>query len=268
MNSSTTSGSRRSLASDAKFHATRALGQGASLVGRTAASRRRATLAPGRFTVLTVNWNTVDYLRTVVDAIRRFSPEGTEIVVVDNASRDESRAYLRDAPVRSLKVPINLGHGPAMDLATGLVRTEYFATLDVDAFPVSPDWLDVLRSHLDAGNAVVGGRLYRNFAHPSMLAMRTATFRERRHTFIRSSWRSSEDFVHGVSWDVAERISMREAPRVALIEPSEVRGPGVIGTVYGGIVYHNGVSAHGTESNRVEGRTAWTEACERFLGPS
>lgn len=256
------------MVSDAKFHATRMLGKAASRVGRTIANRRREPLSPDRFTVLTVNWNTLDYLRTVIDAIQRFSPAGTEIVVVDNASRDGSRAFLDEAPVRSLKVPVNLGHGPALDLATGLVRTEYFATLDVDAFPVSPDWLEVLRGHLDAGNAVVGGRLYRNFAHPSMLAMRTTTFRERGHSFIRSGWRSSEDFVHGVSWDVGERISMREAPRVALIEASEVRGPGVIGTVYGGIVYHNGVSAHGKEANRVEGRTAWAEACTRFLGPS
>ena len=153
-----------------------------------------------------------------------------------------------------------------MDLATTMVRTEYFVTLDVDAFPVSPDWLDVLRGHLEAGNQVVGGRLYRTFAHPSMMAMRTSRFRDRKHTFIRSSWRSSEDFVHGESWDVGELISRREDPNVALIEASEVRGPGVIGTVYGGIVYHNGVSAHGHARNREEGRAAWCEATERFLG--
>ena len=53
---------------------------------------------------------------------------------------------------------------------------------------------------------------------------------------------------------------------MALIEASEVRGPGVIGTVYGGIVYHNGVSAHGRAENRAEGLSAWNEARARFLG--
>ena len=255
----------RRLASSGKFYATRGLGKAVSSLSRARARRSRTPLTPGAFTVLTVNWNTLEYLEVVVEAVRRFSP-GTEIIVVDNASRDDSRSYLKQAPVRWLPVPINLGHGPAMDLATRLVGTEYFVTLDVDAFPVSPDWLDVLRGHLEAGIEVVGGRLYRSFAHPSLMAMRTQRFRDRNHTFIRSAWRSSEDFVHGESWDVGELISRREEPNVALIEASEVRGPGVIGTVYGGIVYHNGVSAHGRAENRAEGLSAWNEARARFLG--
>ena len=218
--------------------------------------------------MLTVNWNTVDYLRTVLQAIERFSPPETEVIVADNASTDGSREFLRGSGLPWIKLPINLGHGPAMDLLTARVRTEYFVALDVDAFPISTDWLDVLRGHLEGGSRVVGGRLYRNFAHPSMMAMRTKTFRERDHTFIRSSWRSSEDFVHDVSWDVGELISRREAPNVALIEISEVRGPGLIGTVYGGIVYHGGVTTQGSPERRALGRAAWREATERFLGPS
>ncbi len=258
------------LLSDAKFRATRAAGISASRVARTVARRSKAPLAPDRFTVLTVNWNTLEFLQVVLRAVEQFSPPGTEVVVVDNASRDGSREFLRATArthpaVRPLLLPLNLGHGPALDLATARVRTELFVTLDVDAFPVAPDWLAVLRGHLDAGNRVVGGHMHRGFAHPSMLAMRTADFRAANHTFLRSSWRSSDSFEHGRSWDVAELISMREPGRVALVEPSEVRGPGVIGTVYGGIVYHNWFSAQGPEERRVEARTAWTEAEARFL---
>jgi glycosyltransferase involved in cell wall biosynthesis len=258
-------GPRRPPVAAVKFHTTRSVGRILSAVARARARRRRGELTPDRFTVLTVNWNTTEYLTTVLAAIERFSPPGTEIVVVDNASRDDPRSAIARPGLRCVRLPLNVGHGPAMDVATSLVTTEFFATLDVDAFPVRADWLDELRGALDAGNAVVGGRLYRDFAHPSMLAMRTRTFRDRDHTFIRSSWISSEDFVHGESWDVGELISRRERPHVALVEASEVRGPGVIGTVYGGIVYHNGVSAHGKESNRAEGRAAWQEACARFL---
>ena len=192
-----------------------------------------------------------------------FSPDA-ELLVVDNASSDDSRQVIRDHDVRSIMLPINLGHGPAMDLAVSRVHTEFFATLDVDAFPVRADWLEVLRAELDRGNIVVGGHMHRGFAHPSMLAMRTHDFRQRRHTFIRSSWRKGE-FVHGKSWDVAERISMREPGRVGLIPTTEVRGPGVIGSVYGGIVYHNWFSAQGPESQRREARVAWGEAVTRFL---
>ena len=163
-------------------------------------------------------------------------------------------------------LPINLGHGPAMDVATTYVRTEYFVTLDVDAFPITAGWLDVLRGHLEAGNEVVGGRLYRSFAHPSMMAMRTQRFRERHHTFMRSAWRTSADFVHGESWDVGELISRRRGTeRRNSSRRRRFAGPGVIGTVYGGLVYHNGVSAHGKAENRDEGRVAWQEATDRFL---
>lgn len=257
---------RRPPVAAVKFHSTRALGKAVSRIARTAARRRHDALRPGAFTVMTVNWNTTDNLVTVLDAIRRFSPADTAIVVIDNASSVDPRPRVTTPDTRVVRLPVNLGHGPAMDLATSLVRTEFMVALDVDAFPVTADWLPVLRGHLDAGAQVVGGRLYRSFAHPSMLAMRTARFRQCDHTFIRSSWISSEDFVHGESWDVGELISRREEPAVALVEASEVRGPGVIGTVYGGLVYHNGVSAHGKAQNRVEGRAAWAEACRRFLG--
>ncbi len=255
--------SSRPLVSDLKFRTTRLLATAAAGTSRFTARHRHRRLEPGRFTVLTVNWNTAEFLEDLIRGVRQFSPEA-ELIVIDNASTDDSRGVIRSRGVRSLLLPINLGHGPALDLGVHMVRTEFFATLDVDAFPVRADWLDVLRSKLDEGNIVVGGHMHRGFAHPSMLAMRTRDFRDRKHSFIRSHWQAGE-FVHGRSWDVAERISMREPGRVGLIEPSEVRGPGVIGTVYGGIVYHNWFSAQGPEARRTEARTAWGEAVARFL---
>jgi glycosyltransferase involved in cell wall biosynthesis len=249
--------------SELKFRSMRVVATGAAGVSRFLARHDPRALAPGRFTVVTVNWNTSEFLGDLNRGVRKFSPQA-DILVVDNASTDGSRALIEAAGVRSLLLPVNLGHGPALDLGVALVRTEFFATLDVDAFPVCDGWLDALRAELDRGNVVVGGHMHRGFAHPSMLAMRTADFRRRKHTFIRSHWRGGT-FVHGESWDVAERISMREPGRVALIDPSEVRGPGVIGTVYGGLVYHNWFSAQGPAERRQQARDAWQEAVVRFL---
>jgi hypothetical protein len=253
----------RSWASWCKFTATRAVGTTASAAVRSSARHRRSTLRPGEFTILAVNWNTAEFLVDLLRALDKFSP-GVETIIVDNASTDGSRDILRAAPVRAVLLPINLGHGPGLDIAASLVRTEYFATLDIDAFPVRADWLDDLRQRLEAGNVVVGGTMHRGFAHPSMLAMRTRDFRERRHTFLRSAWKPGR-FQAGESWDVAERISMREPGRVGLVTPSEVRGPGVIGTVYGGIVYHNWFSAQGPPAQREAARAAWSEAVARFI---
>ncbi len=256
----------RSIRADAKFHTMRLLGRTVSLAARSTGRLRGQTLRQGSFSVLTVNWNSVDFLAAQLKAVERFSPPDTQVIVVDNASADGSRELLKASQIKSVLLPINIGHGPALDIATALVTTEFFVTLDIDAFPISNDWLTVLRSYLDSGSRVVGGHMHRGFAHPSMLAMRTRDFRDRKHTFVRSSWRTSADFEHGKSWDVGELISMREPERVALVQPSEVRGPGVIGTVYGGIVYHNACSTHGREKNRIQARAAWTDAQDRFLG--
>lgn len=252
-----------SLASRLRFVTTRTIGGTAARSARFVARHRRAPLEPNRFTVVTVNWNTAEFLGDLLRAVRKFSP-GVDVVVVDNASTDDSRAVLRAADVGTLLLPINLGHGPALDLGVSRVRTEFFATLDVDAFPVRADWLDELRTKLEEGNVVVGGAMHRGFAHPSMLAMRTRDFRDRHHSFIRSAWKTGR-FEAGRSWDVAERISMREPGRVGLVMPSEIRGPGVIGTVYGGIVYHNWFSSQGPPEQRANAREAWTEAVHRFI---
>ena len=252
-----------SLASTVKFNATRTIGTTAAASARFVARHARRTLRPGEFTVIAVNWNTAEFLTDVLRALEKFSP-GVDVIIVDNASSDDSRRVLKESSARSVLLPMNLGHGPGLDIAASLVRTEYFATLDIDAFPVRSDWLDDLRRRLEEGNVVVGGTMHRGFAHPSMLAMRTRDFLDRHHSFMRSVWKPGK-FEAGESWDVAERISMREPGRVGLVTPSEIRGPGVIGTVYGGIVYHNWFSSQGPPQQMAAAREAWTEAVDRFI---
>ena len=177
-----------SLASTVKFNATRAIGTTAAASARFVARHARRNLRPGEFTVLAVNWNTAEFLADVLRALEKFSP-GVDVIIVDNASSDDSRRVLSESSARAVLLPMNLGHGPGLDIAASLVRTEYFATLDIDAFPVRADWLDDLRRRLEEGNVVVGGTMHRGFAHPSMLAMRTRDFLDRHHSFMRSVWK-------------------------------------------------------------------------------
>src|SRR5689334_5283927 len=70
--------------------------------------RRVAARSDGSATVLVVNWNTVDYLAVCLYAIRRFSPESTRVVVVDNGSGDLSKRFLRrQRDVRRILLPVN-----------------------------------------------------------------------------------------------------------------------------------------------------------------
>jgi hypothetical protein len=241
---------------------------------RARARRRLAGLRPGAATIVTVNWNSWEHCAVLVDLVRRRSPAGTEILVVDNASEDGSRERLRElGGVRRLLLPVNMGHDLAMDLGVLLCETEYAVALDVDAFPLHDRWLAELLGPLDAGAEVSGARLNRSYVHPCCWAMRTARFVSRGHSF-RSRYRPREE-GRDASGDVGEEISAAEAPNLRFFEVTSQRGPGDVGTVFGGIVYHNFYATRfkATDAGTLDGvvaaddpARAWEEALARYAG--
>ncbi len=222
-------------------------------------------LTPG-VTVVTVNWNTASYLRTHLEAVKHFSPPDVSLVVMDNHSTDGSWSLLRHAPgITRLRLPRNLGHGAGLDVGVSLARTEIVVTLDVDAFPITEQWLETLVGPLDRGYVLVGGNPYNEFAHPSMLATRTRWLRGR-------SFRPDAN----TGLDVGQRLTREADGPVKLLPISESFGPGMVGSVYGDIVYHNFFSAHSqgmdaqqagahpvVESSDVQ--RSWDSAVDRFL---
>lgn len=237
-------------------------------------------------TVIIVNWNSLDMLHHSVSAVRRFSVPGTRIIVVDNGSSDGSVEWLTDQnDIRRVLLDKNWGHAPGLEIGVLSARTRTIVALDVDAFPISPDWLDVLLTPLSRGArvaGVAGGSDHRaaftieergdtwsdrpSFVHPCCLAIHLRRFVYRGHTFQRVQL---DDRLA----DPAEAIAWRELGRLHLLDLTSVRGPGTIGQVHGGIVYHN---AYGTR-HRKEGRelidgvahddalAAWDEAVDRYL---
>ena len=75
---------------------------------------------------------------------------------------------------------------------------------------------------------------------------------------------------------MGQALSLREAGRVSLIDATSVRGPGSVGTVFGGAVYHNFYATRFTGVNDQElldsavrasdAEAAWAEAVGRYLG--
>lgn len=158
-----------------------------------------------------------------------------------------------------------------MDLGFWLTRTEHAIALDVDAFPVSSGWIDASVGRLGADVHVVGARFtdrFLDYAHPCFMAMRVRRFVTRHHSFL--EMRLGGDMVI----DTGASITMREGSSVEFIEATSVRGPGDIGTVYGGAVYHNfygtrlkNVGSPALEELARQSRSAWDEAVDRYLGP-
>ena len=229
------------------------------------ASRRK--LQPG-VTVITANYNTLPYLKALVAGVRRYSPPGTAILVVDNGSTDGSRPWASSQPgVQLLRLPLNLRHGPALNAGVLLrCRTEFFVALDVDAFPIANDWLTSLLEPLAAGAQVVGAhsvnpQVAQPYVHACCLAMRTSRFVAMGHTFDA-----------GATWDTAQRISQREWPDVHMIPITSSHGPSILGTVFGDVIYHNFYGARFRASGRTriddlemsEADEAWRAAMARY----
>jgi hypothetical protein len=240
---------------------------------RARARRRLGSLRPGAATIVTVNWNSWAHLEVLIDVVKRRSPPGTEIVVVDNGSAGARSHRPRDIPgVRTVLLPLNMNHDFALDLGVLLCETEFVVALDVDAFPLHDRWLEELEGALSSGAQVAGARLNREYVHPCCWAMRTARFVERGHSF-RSNYRPREE-GRDASGDVGEEISAAEAPAVKFYDVTSQRGPGDVGTVFGDLVYHNFYATRfkGTEEGTLDGvvavddpARAWEEALQRYV---
>ena len=196
--------------------------------------------------MIAVNFNTLPYLQVMVHGVRRYSPADTKILIVDNSSTDRSLEWIRaQSGLELIRLPVNVNHGPAMDIGIYKCRTSHFIALDIDAFPISNTWISEMLEPLKSGSRVAGAAIpwghIQPYVHACCLAMETARFVERHHTFC-----------IGPDWDTAQRISQREFPAIHTIPPTSSRGPAAVGTVFGGVVYHNFYSARFAATDRDE----------------
>jgi len=261
----------------------RALARQAARMWRNRA--RGSGTDPG-VTIMTATWNSLPFLQSMLAGIAKYTPEPVpEVLVVDNHSSDGTQAWLRSIPgVRTLELPVNVGHGPALDFGMLACRTEEVVLLDVDAFPISHDWLDVVLRPLLDGAVVSGAYHQRCFIHPSFLAIRRRDFLELGLSFApvgRSLgnheatsrrapwWRTGRKFPTPLFMDVGEALShtvaaTRGSGLLHRLPPTSVRGPGCIGTVYADVVYHNFFSTQGPTDLVAAGRSAWEEAIVEY----
>lgn len=233
----------------------------------------RLGIRPG-VTVVIVNWNGRSLIPDVLAAVEKYSSKRPEVIVVDNASTDGSRPWLRSQRprLRPILLPRNIYHGAGMDLGFLLSRTEYVVALDVDAFPIRCGWLEALQAPLRAGATVSGAQALRDYVHPCCLMMRLDRFVASRHTFQPHVGDWKPERLGGEEWDTGESISRREGDdRLALLPRTHARGPGHLGSVFGDVVFHCGASVRLLAGDTVEGiemtdvQAAWREAIARYL---
>ena len=88
-------------------------------------------------TAVIINYQTPDLTVIAIRLVREYYP-GLPILLIDNGSRDDSRAILESVstgmtgPVKTIFNASNIHHGPAMDLAVHSVASPYILFLDSD----------------------------------------------------------------------------------------------------------------------------------------
>ena len=113
--------------------------------------------------VVLVSYNTARLLEPCIAALRASMGDlEVQVIVVDNASSDESVRLLRNRFVECelIESRANVGFGRANNQALALARGRYVLLLNTDAF-VSPDTLGKTIAYMDAhaGCGVLGVRL-------------------------------------------------------------------------------------------------------------
>src|SRR5689334_1443212 len=137
---------------------------------------------PPTVSIIIVSYNSAAQIGTCLRALQQQRGDSDyEIVVVDNASRDQSRAIVAEFPaVRLLAESENWGFAGGVNRGVAAAHGRAIALLNPDAEP-APDWLQQLLAALDdpqigvVGSKVVGpdGRIQSlgsNLQLPAMLS--------------------------------------------------------------------------------------------------
>ena len=218
----------------------------ANLVVRAYRQLGRRRHRGGSATLVLVTWNNALIIDDVLRAVRRHSPADLPILVVDNGSSDATVEIVRShEDVGLLRLPRNIGHGPAIDLALCRVRSKVAIMLDSDAFPIRDDWLDAALVPLRSpGVVIAGSRASRGFVHPMFCALEVQEVLARRLSF--AVYRRPGVVVGAERWgidafDTGEWLSRcLDEHEKHFIDRTPNPVSGLPGMTAGGVVYHHG----------------------------
>ena len=108
-----------------------------------------------KLAVVILNYNGASMLSRFLPSVVKYSP-GSEIVVADNASTDDSVAVVADGfpTVRLIQLDKNYGFADGYNKALEQVDAEYFLLLNSDV-EVTEGWLEPLLSLMDSNQGAV-----------------------------------------------------------------------------------------------------------------
>ncbi len=119
--------------------------------------------------VVILNWNGKAFLERFLTLVKEHSPSYTHIVVADNASTDDSLAYLEEQhpDVSLIRLSENLGYAGGYNEALSRLDADFFVLLNSDV-AVGPGWVEPVLELMeqDEGIAACQPKLL-SFSDPS-----------------------------------------------------------------------------------------------------
>ena len=104
--------------------------------------------------IITVNWNSYDFLDIMIESLERYSSLPYELIVIDNSvikhqiSRDNVAQHLMSE---------NIGHGEGLNRGVKLAKFDFVMFLDVDAHILCHNWEEPFLRMMEQFD-VIGGR--------------------------------------------------------------------------------------------------------------
>lgn len=213
-------------------------------------------------TLISVNYNTREWAELFIKSVRKFTQLDYEIVIVDNASKDDSVEWLAEQKDIVFK-PLysNIGHGRGLDFAMQFARGQYCFAFDIDTHVQREGWEADLISLYKSDYrirlvAAKGGEPDDNPPkpiHPCWMLFETKFFRDNNLSFVP---RDGYDVGRKIYYDIIDkgyqvlRIESRYEP------DGQKFYPGSFGTEYyiGGqaSLYHEWYSARMWKKEQVD----------------
>jgi len=97
--------------------------------------------------VVLVTWNSAQWLRRCLDGVAQQTPRARELIVVDNASSDDSLSLVRSGPPSSVHGPLlicnerNVGFAAAVNRAIRIAKGDFVQLVNPDCF-LEPDYIE------------------------------------------------------------------------------------------------------------------------------
>jgi glycosyltransferase involved in cell wall biosynthesis len=127
-------------------------------------------------TVVTVNYNTSDFVEVSLQALARLTRNSYQVIICDNGSSWLDKRKLRQLASSYKNVSLlfrkqtaygSMGHGEALNILVDQIDAQYGVIIDADATFLKRDWDEILINQLDDRVKIIGATIPPNTIRPS-----------------------------------------------------------------------------------------------------